>query len=324
MQIVWLYLKKTLRFCLMLVRIILIALLFVCLVSHFILKDTIALWAVVYYSMPLPVLFSLALLLGLLFAVERRNRIALLCFGCSSLGLLMWTFESFSFNRRVATPDNVKIFCWNAASNPSADEVAHYVAGFDADLIGIVEAGIRTSRVQTWQNVFHDQHVEKLPGNMGLITKGKIVSTQTGSLNGLGRYNLIVVVINCVRFHVVLVDFDSDPFRSRAPAFTALRELIRAHAQENLIVMGDFNTPEDSVFFASFRPLLKHAFGEGGRGFAKTWPLPAPVLEIDHIWVSPKTPVVDCELAWSHLSDHRPVVANIALPREAARENSLH
>jgi endonuclease/exonuclease/phosphatase family metal-dependent hydrolase len=110
---------------------------------------------------------------------------------------------------------------------------------------------------------------------------------------------------------VLLVDIDGDPLRSRAPAFEPLAKMIRAYSQANLIVMGDFNTPLESVLFDSFCQYLTHAFESGGHGFAKTWPIPLPVLAIDHIWVSKKIKVASCKLNWSRLSDHRSVVANI-------------
>ncbi|MGH7455080.1 MAG: hypothetical protein ACRENG_27240, partial [bacterium] len=70
-----------------------------------------------------------------------------------------------------------------------------------------------------------------------------------------------------------------------------------------------------SVLFESFRQYLNHAFESGGSGFAETWPIPLPVLAIDHIWVSKKIKVISCNLNWSRLSDHRPVEASIEPPR---------
>jgi endonuclease/exonuclease/phosphatase family metal-dependent hydrolase len=146
---------------------------------------------------------------------------------------------------------------------------------------------------------------------MALITKGKILSVERGSLGGCGRFNLLEVALNGEQFHVLLVDIDGDPFQSRSPAFERLARIIRAYAQANLIVMGDFNTPLGSVLFESFRQDLTHAFESRGIGYAETWPIPLPVLAIDHIWVSKKLNVVSCDLHWSHLSDHRSVLASI-------------
>jgi endonuclease/exonuclease/phosphatase family metal-dependent hydrolase len=173
----------------------------------------------------------------------------------------------------------------------------------------------KTKKVRgAWKNAFPNCKVELLAGEMALITRGEILSKQSGSLGGCGRFNLLEVALNGKRFQILLVDIDGDPFQSRAPAFALLSKMIRAYAPAKLIVMGDFNTPLDSVWFESFRQELTHAFERGGVGFAETWPVPLPVLAIDHIWVSKKINVVNCNLNWSWLSDHRSIVAIVALP----------
>ncbi len=306
--------RAMLRFGLLSCSTLLSGLLLVCLVIRFVIKDTLAELAFAYYAAPLPILACMALLLGVLWWFSRRTRFAQFCFVFALGALCVWSYESFSLNAKRATPDNVKVLFWNAASNRETTEIAHYVSGFDADLIGMVEAGVRSKNVSTWQNIFPNQRVEKLGGNMALITKGRIISKETGSLGGRGRFNLLEVEIRRERVYVLLVDFDSDPFRSRSPAFAPLLKMIHAYAHTNLVVMGDFNTPLDSIFFEAFHPHLNHAFESAGNGFAESWPLPLPMLMIDHIWVSKKIAVVNCNLNWSRYSDHRPVVANLALP----------
>lgn len=158
---------------------------------------------------------------------------------------------------------------------------------------------------------------------MALLTKGQILSKESGSLGKRGRFNLLKVALNGKLFHVLLVDIDGDPLRSRAPAFEQLAEMIRSYAYGNLIVMGDFNTPLDSVLFEPFRQYLVHAFESAGMGFSPSWPVPLPVLVIDHIWVSKSLTVVNCNLNWSRYSDHRSVVAHIESPPSAAGETCL-
>jgi endonuclease/exonuclease/phosphatase (EEP) superfamily protein YafD len=209
----------------------------------------------------------------------------------------------------------LKLFFWNAAHNKRAGEITGYIQKFNADIIGIVEAGTRTKKTRSvWKNAFPDYNVELLAGEMAFMTTGEILSKKSGFLGRHGRFNLIKVALNGEQFYVVLVDIDGDPLRSRAPAFEPLAKMIRAYSRDNLIVMGDFNTPLDSVLFDSFRQYLTHAFESGGRGFAETWPIPLPVLTIDHIWVNKGARVASCELNWSRLSDHRSVVANIEPP----------
>lgn len=303
-----------LRKSLMLLRYFLSGLVVFCLAARFLVKDGIGAFAVVYYSTPLPILAVSSLIIGVIWLAGKRKRLAGLYFVLTTGCLLAWPCESFFWNVRAAAPGNVKLFFWNTASNHSANEIASYICSFDADVIGIVESGIKRKALSVWMNVFSDYHVEVLAGGAALITRGKILSKERGSLAGRGDFHLLKIDLNGEQFLVLLVDIEGDPLQSRSPAFEQLSRLIRAHAHENLIVMGDFNTPLDSVLFESFRQHLTHAFEHGGLGFPETWPVPMPVLAIDHIWVSKNIRVVSCKLNWSRLSDHRAVVANIEPP----------
>lgn len=309
------------RLSLILLRNILSGLFLLSLVIRFLIKDGIAEFAVVYYSTPLPILAIFSVMLGLMWWLSNDLRIAKLCFGITLGCLLVWSGQNISFNSRNPEADDVRLFFWNAASNKQAGEITGYIQNFDADIIGMVEAGIQKRRIGMWENVFPEHVVQRLPGNMALVTKGKILSKISGPLGKRGHYNLVKVDFTGKHFYVLLVDIDGDPLRSRAPAFQQLTEMIHAYAQTNLIVMGDFNTPIDSVHFKSFRQNLTHAFESGGFGFSPTWPVPLPVLTIDHIWVSKNIKVTSCNLNWSRFSDHRPVVASIAPPDGALGEN---
>lgn len=307
---------------LVLFRNILSSLFLLCLVIRFLIKDAIAEFSVIYYSTPLPILAIFSVMLGMIWLFSNRFRIAKLCFGFTLGCLIVWSYKNVSFNSRNPQADGVRLFFWNAANNKQANEIAGYIQNFEADIIGMVEAGIQEKRVGVWENVFPNYEVLRLPGNMALVTKGKILSKKSGPLGKRGRFNLLKVTLTGKQFYVLLVDIDGDPLRSRAPAFQQLTEIIRAYAHVNLIVMGDFNTPLDSVLFNSFRQNLTHAFESGGIGFSPTWPVPLPVLTIDHIWVSNNIKVTSCNLKWSRFSDHRPVVANIETPA-AVGENCV-
>lgn len=298
----------------LLLRIFLSGILISCLVIRFLLKDGSEAFAVVYYCTPLPVLAIFSLLLGIIWLLSKRIRVARACFIFTLVSLMAWSYKNISLNTRTPAAKDVKLLFWNAANNRRTEEITSYIQNFDADIIGFVEAGIGKKKMGIWKAVFPNHDIQILPGDMALLTKGGIISKESGALGRRGRYNLIKVVSEGKLFHVLLVDIDGDPLRSRAPAFEQLAEMIRAYGQTNLIVMGDFNTPLDSVLFDPLREYLTHAFESGGKGFSPSWPVPLPVLVIDHIWVSKRLTVVDCNLSWSRFSDHRSVVAHIEPP----------
>ncbi|MGH7452788.1 MAG: hypothetical protein ACRENG_15680, partial [bacterium] len=180
---------------------------------RFLVKDWIGALSFVYYATPLPILAILSFMLGMIWLLGKRNRFAkfyfILAIGC----LIVWSCSSFSSNSGAPAPGNLKLFFWNAAHNKRADETASYIRSFNADLIGIVEAGTQKKKVRSiWKNTFLNYNVEILGGEMVLITRGEILSKETGSLGGHGRFNLLEVALNGERFHVLLVDIDGNPF----------------------------------------------------------------------------------------------------------------
>jgi endonuclease/exonuclease/phosphatase (EEP) superfamily protein YafD len=295
-----------------------------CLAIRFLAKDWVETFSVVYYATPLPILAIFSLVLGIIWLLSKRSRAAKLYFTLTLGCLIAWSCSSFSANSGAPAPSNLKLFFWNAAHNKRTEEIANYIHRFNADLIGIVEAGTKAKKVKNkWKNAFPDYNVETLAGEMVLMTRGEILAKESGALGKRGRFNLLKVALNGEQFHVLLVDIDGDPLKSRVPAFEPLAKMIRSYSQDNLIVMGDFNTPLDSVLFESFRQYLTHAFESGGHGFAETWPIPLPVLAIDHIWVGKKIKVAGCNLNWSWLSDHRSVVADIEQPFSSMSKDCL-
>ena len=103
-------------------------------------------------------------------------------------------------------------------------------------------------------------------------------------------------------------------------------ETVRAAAAAGqarpLLVVGDFNATADH---ASFRALmdshLRDAHQARGRGLVRTWPalgpLP-PLLHLDHVLVSPDLAVLAVHERTIPGSDHRAVVADLALRRGTA------
>jgi endonuclease/exonuclease/phosphatase (EEP) superfamily protein YafD len=94
-------------------------------------------------------------------------------------------------------------------------------------------------------------------------------------------------------------------------------EEVRA-ASGPLVVAGDFNATR---YHPSFRRLLREglrdAHEQRGRGWAATWPrgrrLLPPMLRLDHVLVSPGLAVQAIREGVGEGSDHRPVIADLAL-----------
>jgi endonuclease/exonuclease/phosphatase family metal-dependent hydrolase len=112
-----------------------------------------------------------------------------------------------------------------------------------------------------------------------------------------------------MRCEVFVVDFDARPGYSRIPGLKLLSDLTEGLKGQPVLIMGDFNTPPDSIGFLPLRKHLRQTFETVGHGYAPTWPFPVPVLQLDQMWVNEELKTGSCHHGNCWASDHRPVVA---------------
>ena len=83
------------------------------------------------------------------------------------------------------------------------------------------------------------------------------------------------------------------------------------------VVLGDLNaSPFGSAYEDLTGPGLRGAHEAVGRGLATTWPNGAallPPLRLDHVLISPRLRVTSVREGRGAGSDHRPVIARLAL-----------
>jgi hypothetical protein len=80
-----------------------------------------------------------------------------------------------------------------------------------------------------------------------------------------------------------------------------------------ILVGGDFNTPADSPLLGPLRRIFQVAFERAGWGYGYTCPCPRPWVRIDQILAGPEWAVSRCWVGPDLGSDHRPVLAEVAL-----------
>ncbi len=297
-------------------RFLLAAAFFFALLIRVTIRDSLHFFATFYYLTTWMVLFPVAVALALLCLRNREMEAAGLFAFLAFFMLLMWLYTGYSRHpRRVTEPGQTLMF-WNAehTKHGVAKAVAH-VKNIEADTIGIAEAGRTEEAIKEWQQAFADRTVKVLGGEMLLLTKGTILETVSGDLAEMGNYHWLKLRFGETVFSILFVDIDLVRYESREPAFSALSTVMQKHQDENLIIMGDFNTPLESVFFDPFRQNFIHAFAHSGNGFAATWPVPFPVLNIDHVWVNKRCRLIESKLnkSWS---DHRSIKVEFQFPPE--------
>jgi vancomycin resistance protein VanJ len=297
-------------------RFLLTVILFFGLLIRLTVRDALFAFATFYYVIPWSALFVLALAISLLCFKKRELKSGWLTGSLAIIILATWFYTGYSKNQRRITNSPQRLMFWNAAHTKygTAKAIAH-VKSMDAEIVGIAETGQTDEAIAEWKQAFSDRTVEVLKGEMLLLTSGTVLEKESGKLARTGNYSRFKLGFGEKIFSVLLVDIDPNPFRSREPAFAALAGIIQMHKDENLIIMGDFNTPLDSVFFDSFKESFYHAFEHSGNGFAATWPAPFPVLTIDHVWIGKRFQLIESRLHQSW-SDHCSIFVEFQFPGE--------
>lgn len=94
--------------------------------------------------------------------------------------------------------------------------------------------------------------------------------------------------------------------RSRALQLEYVKRLI--DGEEHVVVMGDMNSHLADLLFDS--PLAETAL-RPAQSVGPTYPSWRPSVALDHILVSPKLAIADCEVLDCRLSDHRPISVSL-------------
>ena len=278
---------------------------------HGTLRDRIAGLAILFYATPWPVIALGAALLAVYWARRGSRAIAGSLAGMAAVALGLWLCLDWRWNRPAGARGELRVVQWNVDRPDWRQEGdMRWLAAQDADVITIAERQPRKKNtLERWRAAFPDYQLVPSAGEMLCLVRGEVLSAEEGSLSGHSFRTLIRTRIQNRELTVLQVDIYGEPTVSRKPPLQALAEMVRQHRSENMIVLGDFNTPMDSILFAPIRAVAANAFAVAGNGCAATWPMPLPVLSLDQIYTTGRLRAVRCEHMVSWRSDHRAVEA---------------
>lgn len=265
---------------------LLFALASILLLARLFLRDRLPVLSVLYYGAPLPVPAAIIAIGSAAAIALRRPRCGL----GAAVGALALLTVFLGFSARsgpTPTPGSIRGVFWNVSRGTRGwDRVASGLARVQADLIAVGEGGSRNAgRDQLFPAAMPDAEFRWFQRGMGLaLRNGRILGSTDHDLAGFGRASMIRAELRGRAIEVVLVDLDANPLQSRARAFEALGRLLAVPPSEPRLVLGDFNTPWESIHFDAFRSTMTQSFHESGTGMSPTWPLPLPLIEIDHVW----------------------------------------
>ena len=277
------------------------------------LRDTFHWLAPLFYATP-PGLLVLGALASCAAAWRLRSR----AIGGTSVVLLVAAlafagrqFRSPGDVAHAATPSPrpLRGVLWNVEHGDGGwDRVAELARATDPDVVWVVEGpGPGDGGFAALARAFPEHTLRRCGGHLCVLVRGDADVVEERKV-GAGGYRATLVRLRVLgrEFESLVCDITSRPLVDRLP----LLDLIRAWGESRaapLLIVGDFNTPTESAGFDAWRAPFRHAFESAGTGWAPTWPMPVPVLEIDHVWTNAGIDVRRCEHGSTTASDHRPV-----------------
>jgi len=283
-------------------------------------RDSLPVTAGAFYALPVILVAVLLLVAALLWLRGGRRRAALACAAAGIVAAGAWTVANWRRHDCPTAPSDVKLLLWNAARGFGGwTSIADEVERSNADVIGLVEAGGSTAEWRAfWKERFPEHDLYLAGSGLAILSRATIVEHHVRKVGQRSVCADVELDLDGRRVRVLLIDAVVRPFSNRRSVVERVFELARARPDLPTIVMGDFNTPDDSVWFDAVRSDFAHAFERAGTGLPATWPMPLPLLAIDHVWVSAGLRVDCARIGWSWLSDHRPVEVRVSLAPAAA------
>ncbi len=227
---------------------------------------------------------------------------------------MCWLKDSYLFRSETPPRESIKLVFWNVnRGNLGYTAIAEEIATYNADIVALVEATGHGQDVLTWKKHLAGYELHKLGSGMMVFVRGQLFDMEPGRFKEALGYRILRLGLPQGEFALTIVDVASDPLLSRRPAFDKINEITNRHPKLPHVMVGDFNTPPDSVHFDRLPAEYTNAFIEKGSGLRETWPSTSPVLHLDQVWGDRKVQWHRCLHGWTLRSDHRPVVVEFSL-----------
>lgn len=278
-------------------------------------RDSLIGLATLYYMTPLALLM-IGSGICLLHTVVTRRRVQIIFWGLLCAGTSIWWTQAQWLSRREPTTENreIVVLFANVARTGDYRSTSDVARKLDADIIGMVEAtGTLQELVDHWKSELPDYDLSILGNNIQIFTKGTSGDGIPRELGKDSHMRHIPVVVDGVEIQCLLVDIAANIFGSRGPAIEQLTNYAEQLDDQNVLIMGDFNTPLDSVHFRPLKRQHRNAFATAGDGYMATWPAPLPVLSLDQIWTNKRLKPIYCKNFSNSNSDHQIVWARLRL-----------
>ncbi len=300
--------------------IILATILSLALIIRLTIRDSFHFLATFYYATPY-VLIALIAIIPALIAIYLKDKILIYIF-CAIFSLSLILFYNTQFIANYAESVNnqeqlmhTMFLNLDRMGVEKIDDITNLIKNENLDIAGFVETtnvlyefpNRKKLNIENWKKRLPNYDIKLLENQMLVITKGEILKVENIKTRG-AKFNKIKIEIYNEIINVVIVDIASHPFKPRKPSFDLLYETIAN--DNNLIFMGDFNTPLSSVHFDKMKKIYQNAFLTKGSGNIATFPTVFPILAIDNIWFDKNWNIKQTTLSNTGITDHYAVISS--------------
>jgi vancomycin resistance protein VanJ len=300
-------------------------------------------WLTTLLAYAPPILFTLPTVLLLLVALYRQRQTELIFSGAAAL--FCW-FVLLGFHAPVtAAPGGprLRVLTYNIEHGAEgAGRIASVVRRYHPDVISFEEVNAfegHPDPLPALRDALSDYRFTR-GGEVAVATRLPIRSVATHPLITGSAYRVAVettvefkgqaVTVLGVHLATSATPESIGEHRGSLPAYlrrtTAVREAQIVRLEEvagrittPLVVCGDFNTPPRGLLYRRLTETYEDAFAARGLGFGWSYPTDLPVLRIDYVFTTNGVRAATAVVPAAHASDHRPLLAEIALPKAASQ-----
>ncbi|MFO8082602.1 MAG: endonuclease/exonuclease/phosphatase family protein [Armatimonadota bacterium] len=277
--------------------------------------------------------------LGLALALSARS-CGLVTVNLAATAFAIFVLAGYQLNTPPPVPEDrpiIRLATWNVYGWTTERElVQERILSWDADIVCLQEAG---------RSIFDDLlpgYESTKVGDLRVFIRGRIIGTRVPppAIGVVPRLQIVDAETDAGAFTVInahiprgesvrrtprrpqpLLRYLETGVRLREPQFD---QLVTELPEGPVILAGDLNITPASRYYEQIATRLTDSFAEVGRGFGNTfvWRQRLPAFRIDYVWTGGGVTPLRCETRDHRPSDHRPVVAELALPAEPLPDNA--
>ena len=259
---------------------------------HFVIKERTFWSSLLFYALPLPVIILIVVLLSIMLTKKWRRFNLII----ASLLLLVWLGRSFKLHIPEGIEEkDLEVVFWNTARRNTFETAINESTDIP-DVMVLVE--FSNKNIEELKIRYPKYYFYRSQRELFIFSK-MVIDIKSENIS---KYGSSVINFETAGINFYAVDAQGSPDVSRKMELTYINKAI--NEKNNTIVLGDFNTPYESIYLKQLKKDFNHAFSKKGNGFKETWFYNLPLLCLDYIWVSKDLKILKTEKIFSSKSDH--------------------